>query len=217
LTALELLDEFDGHSILWIHGSQEILISSSTEIERQLERKPRKVRMHALQVGSGSSLLLHLLERSLELKVVPRHMDTREADLSDFLKGESWRGETFGVGLERDLDESEGEGYRARDLSARLWAFREAKRLYYGKGVDTHNESASVSASYQLVTPSSGAVVLENARQYEQAGLEPGKVKGPSVSIPDTGSTLVLLAVGLVGLAALRHRRTEAIQKAIRL
>jgi hypothetical protein len=60
---------------------------------------------------------------------------------------------------------------------------------------------------YQLVTPVSGAVVLETRAQFEQAGLQ--AVDSNSVpSVPEPGVIILLLAgAGILGLRfALRRR-----------
>jgi len=56
-----------------------------------------------------------------------------------------------------------------------------------------------------LVTPVSGAVVLENQQQYEAAGLQPvGSMTVPS--IPEPG-TMALIALGLAMLGFHWRRR----------
>ena len=50
---------------------------------------------------------------------------------------------------------------------------------------------------YQLVTPVSGAVVLENAQQYEEAGLTPSSASDSPRVVPEPG-TWVLLILGAV-------------------
>jgi len=60
--------------------------------------------------------------------------------------------------------------------------------------------NVELAASYQLITPVSGAVVLETAEQYEQNDLKPVDSKMTS-KLPDGGSipeprTVLLLVVG---------------------
>ena len=68
------------------------------------------------------------------------------------------------------------------------------------------NEAVKEAALYQIVTPLSGAVVLENQRQYNAANLQP--VDPQSVpSIPEPSAAAVLLLGGAVLLLARRKRQ----------
>ena len=64
-------------------------------------------------------------------------------------------------------------------------------------------EATQLAARYQLVTPVSGAVVLETQAQYQRAGLEPVPPESvPTVPEPSAG---ILLLLGLLLLAARRR------------
>jgi hypothetical protein len=75
----------------------------------------------------------------------------------------------------------------------RLWARDEIQRLAASRSVA---EAVKLAGQYQLVTPVSGAVVLETKAQFERAGLEP--VSSDSVpTVPEPGT------LALLGLAAI--------------
>jgi ABC-type branched-subunit amino acid transport system permease subunit len=61
---------------------------------------------------------------------------------------------------------------------------------------------------YHLVTPVSGAVVLETSQQYDEAGLRPVE-KGSVPTIPEPEEWM-LIATVLVLLACLLLRRRQA-------
>ena len=71
------------------------------------------------------------------------------------------------------------------------------------------DQTAALAARYQLVTPLSGAVVLETAAQYQRFGLEQIDANSaPAIpSVPEP-STSVLVGIGV--LLALRRRRAAA-------
>ena len=64
-------------------------------------------------------------------------------------------------------------------------------------------EAAKLAGLFQLVTPVSGAVVLETQQQYAQTGLTPVETQTvPSIPEPGIGALLVL-GLGLI----VAHRR----------
>ena len=78
----------------------------------------------------------------------------------------------------------------------RLWAAGEIARLCRERKIA---EATRLAGVYQLVTPVSGAVVLETKAQYERAGLQPVPAESvPTVPEPTTWALL------LAGLALLR-------------
>lgn len=86
---------------------------------------------------------------------------------------------------------------------ARLWAAGEVeRRISAGRAL----EALNLAVEWRLVTPVSGAVVLETAQQYRDAGLEPVPA-GTVPSIPEPAEWL-LLAVG-AGILS-RWRRWKA-------
>jgi hypothetical protein len=83
---------------------------------------------------------------------------------------------------------------------ARLWAAEEVSRLCEARH---YTNAMQLAARYQLVTPVSGAVVLETQAQYERAGLQP--VPPESVPMVPEPSASLLLLLGLMIMVA-RHR-----------
>jgi hypothetical protein len=73
---------------------------------------------------------------------------------------------------------------------------------------DMTEEAVELAARYQLVTPVSGAVVLETQEQYRQAGLQP--VDAGSVPTIPEPETVLLLAVAAAILAFMFVRSRPA-------
>ena len=95
------------------------------------------------------------------------------------------------------------EGTETSMHLARLWAAEEVARLSAARHAA---EAIRVAARYQLVTPVSGAVVLETQAQYQSAGLQP--VPAESVPVIPEPSGGVLLLIGLLFFAA-RYRSSR--------
>jgi hypothetical protein len=68
-------------------------------------------------------------------------------------------------------------------------------------------EALELAARYQLVTPLSGAVVLETAEQFRETGLEPAD-PATVPAIPEPGTWALLLG-GLLVLALAARRRNR--------
>ena len=109
--------------------------------------------------------------------------------------------------MRREKAEAATSGAESNLHLARLWAFDEINRLV--KAGD-RSRAIEIAALYQLVSEVSGAVVLETAEQYKQAGLTP--VSPTSVpTVPEPG-TWALMIAGAIALAwyGKRRRNVEA-------
>ena len=96
------------------------------------------------------------------------------------------------------------EAIQSSDHLARLWANDEVSRILAAGDESLNNAATMLAVRYQLVTPVTGAVVLENAEQYRPTGLTPVD-KGTVPTIPEPGM-LALLAVLTVLLSYLIYR-----------
>jgi len=88
----------------------------------------------------------------------------------------------------------------------RLWAYGEVQKLCASNYKGAHDEAVRLAAAYHLVTPRTGAVVLETAQQFQQAGLTPaapGQV--PTIPEPETWALIGVLFVVFL-IAAWRKR-----------
>jgi hypothetical protein len=93
---------------------------------------------------------------------------------------------------------------KGTDHLARLWARDRAVELFQG-GPGRRQEAVALASKYQLVTPVTGAVVLETQAQYDAAKLQP--VDPDTVPTIPEPETWALLAVVLAILAVEVWRR----------
>ena len=70
------------------------------------------------------------------------------------------------------------------------------------------DEAITLAARYQLVTPVTGAVVLETAEQYRASGLAPVDA-GSVPTIPEPGMVALLIVAGgfLIWLMYVKYRK----------
>jgi hypothetical protein len=93
---------------------------------------------------------------------------------------------------------------------ARLWGAEEVERLRNANQIGSLDRAVKLALQLQLVTPVSGAVVLETQEQYDRHNLAPID-PATAPTIPEPGAAL-LLAFGGAWLGGRRLRR-KAVQQ----
>jgi hypothetical protein len=202
IRAWELAAQAKAGVIVWVHGPQPILMDSAEELRQRFERSPTPPVLIEVQTQPGPNRVLEKLDGFKAVRSLLRLGDLGE-DLGRLFAG--WSGGAGLLELVRERVAGTSAGNPGAETSmhlARLWAADEVSRLCAKRHFD---EATQLAARYQLVTPVSGAVVLETRDQYKRAGLEPVAPQTvPTVPEPSAG---VLLLLGLVLLAARRRRR----------
>ena len=93
------------------------------------------------------------------------------------------------------------DALRASSHVVRLWAAEEAARI----APANPSNAVKVAAAHQIVTPWTGAVVLETAAQFQQNGLKAAQ-SGSTPSITPEPGTWLLIGFGILLLMAWRAR-----------
>ena len=185
--------------VVWLHGPQAVKLSAGEALLQLLERGTHKPDIYDFEMVPGPNRLSDQLGKDGFLKRGPTLFDP-DQDLRKFLTG-LLEGRDEISPVWRRAQAKEGlEGKRVWDQLARSWAME--------KSESQDADRALTAAKYQLVTPVSGAVVLETLEQFKQHGLEPVDVSAtPSIpSIPEpSGAALVILAA----MTALLRRRRQ--------
>lgn len=202
--AILLAKEF--HSpVVWLHGPQAVKLSQSEAFLQLLERGTVLPVIHDVEAVSGPNRLGEALFRSGCLHRGPT-LVSPEKDLRDFLIGLQTERRELSWNWKRSETTGGLAGGRVWDHLARQWAAVTAEN---SKSEMDDAARSELAARYQLVTPVSGAVVLETQAQYDEHGLTPADgdatPKIPSVPEPSTG-LLVLLTTA----AALMRRKRAA-------
>lgn len=204
----DLAAEKPGGVVVWIHGPQPQLLENGETIQQRFDWRPGAGPViHELQTTPGPDRVIEKLNGKAALKSVARFGSVRD-DLGRLIG--AWRGDVKQLELARERSASgvlpvANRGKESSKHLARLWAYDEVLRLIAAK---KHEAAVQLAGLYQLVTPVSGAVVLETKQQFDQAGLQ--AVDPQSVpTVPEPG-TLALLVLGLAMGALLRWRRKKA-------
>ena len=179
--------------ILWLHGPQPIHLSTNS-LAHNLSRA--SLPCYHLQVQSGMNVVVSDLTSSGLLKVVPRHGQIVE-DLEGLFN--RWAGSHrvlagYRLRVAYEVFNCADEG--SHETSAhlvRLWARDEVERLARSRKKGAREKAVELAARWQLVTSVSGAVVLESAAQFKEAGLEAvDKNTVPTVPEPEEWALIIL-------------------------
>src|SRR5205085_6347872 len=176
LKAWELAAEKPGNNaIVWIHNPQLLQLKPVEELRQRWERRPYGPVLYSVPVITGPDEIEKRLDGIDEVKSVPR-MDSLQFDLENLFAQLTGQRATLEfvrsskkMGPQLDLTNA----YQTSDHLARLWANGEVTRILTARDQSLNDAATTLAARYQLVTPVSGAVVLETAEQYRAASLQP--------------------------------------------
>lgn len=196
-------------AVLWLHGPQPVLLGSVEALLQHAERRPGRVRLYPLEVIPGPNKILEALDLLPAVRPVYRH-DGLQADLERLFA--SWTPGTTETLVDREQRASAAVVHdpatKTSGHLARLWAADQLGRLLE-QGGSGRQAATDLALRYHLVTPVSGAVVLETSQQYDEAGLRPVE-KGSVPTIPEPDEWMLIATVlGLLAWLLLRRRQTR--------
>ena len=194
-------------AILWLHGPQPIQLSSGllnllSEVD---------VPCYHLQLVPGNNVVVEELEGTGLLTKVESHGDL-VSDLQRLFN--RWQGvERILTGVRQrkhfaDSEEAVGYVHETSDHLVRLWAKEEVERLVASQDSVKIEKAQELAARWQIVTSISGAVVLESAAQYKEAGLEPVK-KHTVPTVPEPEEWALIIVTLMVLLWSHYNKRRE--------
>lgn len=208
LKAYESAGAKDNRAVLWIHGPQPLRQDSLAEGFLQvMQHSVNAPQIYALAVSDGRNTILADLEGSTDLNVIQRS-GSISSDIGKLM--DAWKKGSAGtpaVFTHRvPLDEARGK--RSSSHIARLWAKNEVMRIISSGDSRQIPEAVKIAADYQLVTPVSGAVVLETKQQYKENDLNPVDPHSvPSVVPEPAGLVVLTLGAGSIITACRRRKR----------
>jgi hypothetical protein len=199
--AWDLADAADRGAVLWIHQPQPALLSGESALRQRIERTLKSTRLFDFQVRNGPNRILEKLDGLGAVEqVLP--LASTSSGLRELL--DQWRGREPEFKLVRERATAPPAGVSGRRVGRhieRLWAREEAMRL---ASEQKRDEAIRLAAGHQLVTPLTGAVVLETKEQYDTHNLKPADPMTVP-AIPEPG-VLSVVAVGIAVLLAWRPK-----------
>lgn len=198
-------------AVVWIHGPQPIRMESTEMLRQKQDRRKGNVRFYCVEAALGRNVVIEDLEAMESLRIVPR-LGELKPDLERLFG--SWNAGVTEQALSRRFVDRGEVPETARKTSmhmVRLWAHDEVLRLARSGKAEDRRNAVKIAAAYNLVTPVSGAVVLESAQQYHEAGLTPAAANVPTIPEPETWLLMCVSAIILLWIARNRRRAcTEA-------
>jgi hypothetical protein len=199
-----------GSVVLWIHGPQPVVLSTTSALVQRLQwlQGSSGPRIFNLAVKPGPNRVLDELPPCNGWVNVIRRGDLA-TDIGRLFS--VWTTGESGFEFQRELLSEAPPGSDRVDSRGshlhRLWGKDVILQRITQRRVA---EAKALAGELRLVTPVSGAVVLETAQQYDQAGLTP--VNSDTVPIvPEPGAAgLVIAGVIFWWIASRRSRRLRA-------
>jgi hypothetical protein len=199
LHAWDWAAEKHGGVILWIHADQPVELENLFALQQRLSWQSGSAAplIIDIPVQHGPNCIAQELGNSPSVTSLPRYGSLRE-DLERL--SSEWFGKTRWTYVRGESSATSVTPSGSEHI-VRLWALQKTRELLRGHKV---KEAAELASSHQLVTPVSGAVVLETKAQYDEFSLTPADAATvPSVPEP---STLILAAMAVIGFVLMRRR-----------
>jgi hypothetical protein len=202
----------EGSVVIWIHDAQPVLLSSADALLQRIERSGGGTPIYDLQTRPGPNRIAEKLDGLNCFKRVPQLAGSTSGDLENLLRLLTGKVAQYRMVREKiGADTSGDRGSRVGRNIERLWARDEARNLAAARRRD---DAIRLAARQQLVTPVTGAVVLETKQQYAANGLEPAAPQSVPV-VPEPRTTALLwLAATCVLWRQLRKRHLAGSSRA---
>ncbi|MEN6309138.1 MAG: VIT domain-containing protein [Anaerohalosphaeraceae bacterium] len=192
-------------AIVWIHSLQPQIFEGTESLQQAWSRRPSGPKLVELQVRAGMNRVLEELEAVGNIRSVSRTSDI--ASDVQRLFGQLQGAQPGFAFVRESIDPNQVMPQEVPQVTShmiRLWAKDQVDKLIRGIGTAKRDNAQTIACRYQLVTPVSGAVVLQNRQQYAQNNLQP--VDPETVPVVPEPTTLLLLAGGAILLRSIRHK-----------
>ncbi|CAN5723198.1 hypothetical protein BH11PSE6_BH11PSE6_03240 [soil metagenome] len=191
--------------LLWVHGPQPVTVAGAQQqIEQQIERSPTLPALVRYQAEPGRAFTIDGARWFDTARLVSPSGDP-QFDLTRTLSAMVGAAPSWTVKRE----EAPGAAVTGSANIVRLWA---ADRIAAESGATGKQRDSAIGLAHRLnlITPVSGAVVLETDQDYKNNGLPvPSAEDVPTV--PEPGEWALLAAVALAGFWLFRHRQIRAL------
>jgi hypothetical protein len=207
--ALQTLEAEPNGTLLWIHGPQPVSFrGSAARLEQATARLSRLPTVVLYGVEPGPNEVLPDAPWAWGARSLPQTGVLR-SDLASFFGRAS--GETPSLAIRRTQAPTTEGLAKGSDHVARLWARDRVIELMRTNPAANRAAAVALAAGYQLVTPVSGAVVLESRQQFDANRLTPAsQLTVPTVPEPHEWALALIACAALAWLVVGNRRRLSA-------
>ncbi len=188
----------DRSAVVWLHGPQPIELSSRDAVWSLLAETP-ELRAYDVQIGIGPNRVTEEFSANGFRQILLTDVEQELPPLFERMIN----GRTY---WQRRLERTEAQADAESDSRLiDLWARDEVDRLLSDDYERNRDKAIEIAAAHHIVSPVTGAVVLETDQQFADADLTPVDA-AKAINTPEPSSaTLGLLA--LLSLLAYARRR----------
>ena len=205
--ALVMLESEPQATLIWIHGPQPVSFGDgAARLEQAAARLSRLPDVVLYSVEPGPNEVLPDAPWAWAARSLPQ-TGSLKTDLAGFF-ARTGQTQTFAV-RRAEAHANEGQA-KGSDHIARLWASTRVLELMRADPANNRAAAVALASRYHLVTPVSGAVVLESQQQYDESRLTPVS-QTPQATVPTVPEphewALLLVACAMLTWFAWRGRQ----------
>jgi hypothetical protein len=206
--ALAMLESEPGAMLLWLHGPQPISFrSGAARLEQAMARLTRLPDVVLYNAEPGPNEVLPDAPWAWAAQSLPQTGSVKR-DLTAFFARATGQTPMFTVQRRVEITDTSNTG---SDHIARLWANDRVRDMMRASPNTNRAAATALAAQYQLITPVSGAVVLESKQQYDENRLTPvSQATVPTVPEPHEWALMFVALAGLIWLASRKRRQRFA-------
>jgi len=196
------LERYDNGHLLWIHTPQPVVFKNgAAKLEQTANRLTQLPEVSLYNLQPGPNKLMDESNWAWQANTISRlgAQDLKHYYLRIFKPG---------IEYSRQITEGLPKNNLAKGSEhlLRLWANKQVKFLLKQNRKDNLKAAIAIAAEYQLVTPVSGAVVLESETQYKDNDLSPVDPNSvPTIPEPHQWMLAIIIVVLMIWFL-LRHR-----------
>jgi hypothetical protein len=201
------------NAIVWIHSPQRTTLSPVEPLVNRMNSDFFGPSLYSVQTSAGSDDIVTKLDGINEVKSVVR-LGTLQMDLDRLFRQLSGKVPTleFVRSVRHQQLDPALDGVETSNELAQLWANDEVARIMGARDESLKEAATILALRYKLVTPTSGAVILDTPKQLDSSDLEPLRAfASTEAAEPDLGGLFFLIFTFFVWLIYMKVRKTNAV------
>ena len=201
------------NAIVWIHSPQRTRLAPIDPLLSRMNTDYFGPSLYSVQTSAGSDEIVKKLDGVNKVKSVVR-LGSLRTDLERLFQQLSGQVTTleFVRSVKHPQPDPALDGVETSNELARLWANDEVERILRARDESLKEAATLLAIRYKVVTPTSGAVILDRPKQLNSSDLEPLRASAlTEVAEPDLGGLFFIVFVFFVWLIYVKVRKTNAV------